>query len=67
MPLPDPPRRRTQKRNVRVTFRATQEEAEQLQRAAERRDVGMSWLIRKWLRMGERMEDAANGDKTAVA
>ena len=56
---------RCHSRDVRITFRATEEEAEALRREAAERDVEVSRLIRRWLLLGKRLDDAAVVGKTA--
>ena len=47
-----------QSRDVRITIRFTSDEAERLKAKAAARDVEVSRLARRWLRMGESMDDA---------
>lgn len=59
------PLARCHSRDVRITFRATDAEAEELRKEAAERDIEVSRLIRRWLRMGETMDDAQLGGKVA--
>ena len=58
---------RSQSRDVRITFRLTLDEAEALHREAAARDIEVSRLIRRWLLMGRRVDDAALGRQGAGA
>jgi hypothetical protein len=61
------PLARMQSRDVRMTFRFTQDEADHLRAKAAARDVEVSRLARRWLRMGESMDDAIPEGKVARA
>lgn len=66
--MPDPTRKplaRIHSRDVRITFRATEAEAEDLRREAAERDLELSRLIRRWLRMGRTMDAAMPNAKEA--
>ena len=58
---------RSQSRDVRITFRLTLDEAEALHREAAARDIEVSRLIRRWLLMGQKMDDATRGSQGALA
>ena len=57
---------RCHSRDVRITFRATDDEAAELRQEAAARDIELSRLIRRWLRMGKRIDDAMPEGKVAV-
>lgn len=61
------PLARIHSRDVRITFRATDEEAEALRQEAAARDVEVSRLIRRWLRMGASIDAATGEGKVASA
>jgi hypothetical protein len=61
------PLARMQSRDVRITFRATADEALALRADADARDEELSRLIRRRLRMGKIMDDAATPAKAAHA
>jgi predicted DNA binding CopG/RHH family protein len=61
------PLARVQSREVRVTFRLTEQEASALRDEAAARDVEVSRLIRRWLLMGQRMDALAMHEKAALA
>lgn len=61
------PLARMQSRDVRITIRFTADEAEKLRAKAALRDVEVSRLARRWLRMGESMDEAMPDGKAARA
>ena len=68
--MPEPTRKplvRMQSRDVRITIRFTETEAERLRAKAAARDVEVSRLARRWLRMGESMDEAMPDGKVALA
>jgi hypothetical protein len=67
MPLDRKPLARVQSRDVRITIRFTEAEAERLRAKAAARDIEVSRLARRWLRMGESMDDAMPEGKAALA
>ena len=58
---------RMQSRDVRITIRFTSDEADRLKAKAAARDVEVSRLARRWLRMGESMDEAMPEGKAALA
>jgi hypothetical protein len=56
-----------QSREVRITFRDTEDAAEELKQDAASEEIPLSWLIRRRLRMGKSMEQAMGGRKAASA
>ena len=61
------PLARAHSRDVRITFRLTEQEAEALHQEAAARDTEVSRLIRRWLLMGQMMDAAASGRKESIA
>lgn len=61
------PLARAQSREVRVTFRLTEQEALALREEAVSRDIEVSRLIRRWLLMGKSMDAMAMSGKAALA
>lgn len=67
MPPDRKPLARCHSREVRITFRVTQPEAEALRAEAAARDVELSRLIRRWLLMGKRIDAVALHEKAVFA
>lgn len=61
------PLARVHSRDVRITFRATEEEADELRADAAAEDVELSRLIRRRLSIARRMEQAMPLGKVAHA
>jgi hypothetical protein len=61
------PLARMQSRDVRVTIRFTDDEAARHRSKAAARDIEVSRLLRRWIAMGERMDDVTGEGKTALA